>query len=151
MLTARALTSVRNRVGIRSKSGPAFGRGWAGGVGPARMALYQRKKTHKFIKHKDICGIVLGLGGWQNFVYAFFEVIPCGEKKHKQNPHRIPGQPREKFVCVLFSSFVFVAPNCSCPGSLDPGLSPQPREPSLYRISAMAWFAANLLESTKSL
>ena len=22
--------------------------------------------------HKQICGIVLGLGGWQNFVYVFF-------------------------------------------------------------------------------
>ena len=28
-----------------------------------------KKKAHK---HKQICGIVPGLGGWQNFVYVFF-------------------------------------------------------------------------------
>ena len=41
-----------------------------------------------------MCGIVPGLGEWQNFVYVFFfRVIPYGgEKTHiKQNPPKNPG------------------------------------------------------------
>ena len=34
-----------------------------------------KEKTHK---HKQICGIVPGLGGCQNVVYVFFGVIPYG-------------------------------------------------------------------------
>ena len=60
------------------------------------------KKTHK---HKQICGIVPGLGGWQHFVYVFFRVIPYGgEKTHKQNsPPEILDNP-VRFLCV----FVFI-------------------------------------------
>ena len=58
-----------------------------------------QKKTHK---HKQICGIVPGLSGCQNFVYVFFLM---GEKKHK-----IPGQSREEFVYVFCSLCVFFAP-----------------------------------------
>ena len=64
-----------------------------------------KEKTHK---HKQICGIVLGLGGWQNFVYVFFRSFLNyeGEKTHKQNPPKIPGQSRENSVYV-FSLYVF--------------------------------------------
>ena len=31
--------------------------------------LFRERKTHK---HKQICGIVPGLGGFQNFVYVFY-------------------------------------------------------------------------------
>ena len=49
-----------------------------------------KEKTHK---HKQICGIVPGLGGCQKFVYVFFfRVIPYGrEKTHKQNYPQNPG------------------------------------------------------------
>ena len=61
-----------------------------------------KKKTHK---RKQICGIIQGLGGWQNYVYVcvfFFFFVPYGgEKKHvnKIRP-KIPGQSHESFVHV---------------------------------------------------
>ena len=60
------------------------------GTSPVPQAAASRKeKTHK---HKQIRGIVPGLGGCQNFVYVFFRVIPYGgEKTHKQNPPQNPG------------------------------------------------------------
>ena len=74
------------------------------------------RKTHK---HKQICGIVPGLDGRQKFVYMFFcsGIIPYGgEKAHKQNPPRIPGQSREMlFTC--FSCKV-VAPSGAPPEEL---------------------------------
>ena len=59
-----------------------------------------KRKTHK---HKQICGIVPGLGGRQNLVYVFFLFGPflMGEKTHKQNPPKIQGQSRENIVYVL--------------------------------------------------
>ena len=36
---------------------------------PGTMQFFRERKTHK---HKQICGIVPGLGGWRNFVYVFF-------------------------------------------------------------------------------
>ena len=58
--------------------------------GPWAPLTQGKKKTHK---HKQICGIVPGLGGCQKFVYVFFfRVIPYGgEKTHKQNSTRNPG------------------------------------------------------------
>ena len=45
------------------------------------------------------------------FVYVFFRVIPYGgEKTHKQNSPKIPGQSREIFVYVFVSLCVFSAP-----------------------------------------
>ena len=50
---------------------------------------FRERKTHK---HKQICGIVPGLGGCQKFVYVFFWVIPYGgAKTHKQNSPKNPG------------------------------------------------------------
>ena len=68
-----------------------------------------KEKTHK---HKQICGIVPGLGGCQIFVYVFFRVIPYGgEEKHiNKVPPKIPGQSRETFVYVFFSLCVFFVP-----------------------------------------
>ena len=64
-----------------------------------------KETTHK---HKQICGIVPGLGGCQNFVYVFFRVIPYGGEKHiNKIPPKIPGQSREKFVYVFYSLCVF--------------------------------------------
>ena len=51
--------------------------------------------------------------GWvqKTCLCVFFRVIPCGgEKTHKQNSPKIPGQPRENFVYVSFSLCVFFAP-----------------------------------------
>ena len=68
-----------------------------------------KEKTHK---HKQICGIVPGLGGCQKFVYVFFfRVSPYGGEKHiNKIPPQIPGQSRENYVYVFFSLCVFFAP-----------------------------------------
>ena len=67
-----------------------------------RNLLSGKEKTHK---HKQICGIVPGLGGCQKFVYAFFfRVIPYGgEKKHI---NKIPPKFRDNPVKILFMCFV---------------------------------------------
>ena len=68
----------------------------------------QGKKTHK---HKQICRIVRGLGGWQNLVYVFWGVIPYGGEEHRDKiPPKIPGQSREMLVYRYFSSVVSFAP-----------------------------------------
>ena len=73
-------------------------------------------KTHKY---KQICGIVPGLGGCQNFVSVlFFRVIPYGGEKHiNKVPPKIPGQSRENVVYVFCSLCVFfkVYVPFSCP------------------------------------
>ena len=65
-------------------------------------------KTHE---HKQICGIVPGLGGCRKVVCVcvfFFGSFLMGEKKtHKQIPPKIPGQSRENIVNV-FPSFCAV-------------------------------------------
>ena len=69
--------------------------------------MFRERKTHK---HKQICGIVPGLGGCQKVVYVFFFVgsFLMGEKKHiNKIPPKIPGQSRENFVYVFFSLCVF--------------------------------------------
>ena len=53
------------------------------------------KEKHK---HKQFCGIVPGLGGWQNFVCVFFGSFLLGRKTHKQNPP----QSRDNPVNILF-------------------------------------------------
>ena len=59
------------------------------------------EKTHK---HEQICGIVPGLGGRQNFVYVFFRVIPYGgERTHKQNSPKNPGTIPWRFCLRVFS------------------------------------------------
>ena len=70
--------------------------------------VHQEKKH----KHKQVCGIVPGLGGWQKLVYVFFLVIPYGgEKTHKQNPPpRIPGRSTGSFVYVFFLYMFLSAP-----------------------------------------
>ena len=57
-------------------TGPAFAalqiesRDWCFvGATYAPCKIQGKKKTHK---HKQMCGIVPGLGGWQNCVYVFF-------------------------------------------------------------------------------
>ena len=67
--------------------------------------LSGNKKTHK---HKQICGIVAGLGGCQNFVYVLF-LGGChslwGRIEHINKvppPKKILGQSHEKFVYVFF-------------------------------------------------
>ena len=70
----------------------------------------QGKKTHK---HKQICGIVPGLGGCQKFVYVFFcsGHFLWGEKKtHKQNSPKNPGTIPWKFSLRVFSLCVFLLP-----------------------------------------
>ena len=67
-----------------------------------------KEKAHK---HKQICGIVPGLGGCQKFVYVFFGSFLMGEKKHIS---KIPTQSRDNPVKFLFTCFfslcVFLAP-----------------------------------------
>ena len=69
----------------------------------------RKKKTHK---HKQICGIVPGLGGYQKFVYVFFffffRVIPYGgEKTHKQNSPQNSGTIPWKFCLRVFFFMCF--------------------------------------------
>ena len=64
-----------------------------------------KEKTHK---HKQIRGIVPGLGGCQKvfyvfFFFFFFGSFLMGERKHiNKIPPKIPGQSRENFVYVFF-------------------------------------------------
>ena len=72
---------------MREKGDRGWG-GWGKGWGQAKEPASQRarvcpnsgkEKTHK---HKQICGIVPGLGGCQKVVYVFFSrVIPYGGEK----------------------------------------------------------------------
>ena len=65
---------------------------------------YQGRKTHK---HKQMCGIVPGLDGWQDFGFVFFLM---GRNAHKPNPPQNPGTIPVKnllmcsflCVCVVF-------------------------------------------------
>ena len=65
-----------------------------------------KEKAHK---HKQICGIVPGLGGCQKFVYVFFfgAFLIWGRKHISKIPSKIPGQSRENFVYVSCSLCVF--------------------------------------------
>ena len=85
------VANLELRVTLRPKSLAICGRGWkATKWGPSKMPEIHGKKTHR---HKQICGIVPGLGGWQNFVYVFFFSGHSlwGRKTHKQNPPQNPG------------------------------------------------------------
>ena len=53
----------------------------------------ERKNIHTH-KHKQVCGIVPGLGVWQNFVHVF----SSGHSMQGRKPPKIPGQSRENFV-----------------------------------------------------
>ena len=78
----------------------------------AQRNLVQMSGKEKH-KHKQICGIVPGLGGCQNFVYVFFFFgsFLMGEKKHiNKMPHKIPGQSRDNFVYVFFLYEFFSLP-----------------------------------------
>ena len=73
-----------------------------------RLSRSGKEKTHK---HKQICGIVPGLGGCAKQLFmclCFFFSFLMGEKKHiNRIPPKIPGQSREHFVYVFFSLCVF--------------------------------------------
>ena len=58
---------------------------------------------------KQICGIVPGLGGCQNFVYVFFGGHSLwGRKTHKRSPPQIPGTiPWNFCLCVFLYVFFF--------------------------------------------
>ena len=72
------------------------------------LFYFRERKTHK---HKQICGIVPGLGGCQKFVYVFFFFFSgrslMGGKHINKVPSKIPGQSREKFVYVFFFCMCF--------------------------------------------
>ena len=53
-------------------------------------------------KHKQIWGILPGLGGCPKFVYVFWGHSIWGEKHTSKIPPKVPGQSREKFVYVFF-------------------------------------------------
>ena len=61
--------------------------------------------------HKQICGIVPGLGGCQNFVYVFFSGHSLwGRKTHKQSPPKNNlGESHDIFVYVFFLYVFFFA------------------------------------------
>ena len=69
-----------------------------------------KKKTHK---HKQICGIVPGLGGCQKCVYVFFFFSGhslWGDKTHKQNSPQNPGTIPWKFCLRVFFFMCFLLP-----------------------------------------
>ena len=73
-----------------------------------KMAPLKRPVIRKRKKHVNInkCGRLSGTG-WvpKSCLCVLFEVIPCGgERTHKQNPQKIPGQSQENFVYVFFYS-----------------------------------------------
>ena len=79
---------------------------WTGKFVLQAVTIRERKKH----KHKQICGIVPGLGGWQNFVYVFFSGHSLwGEKHTNKISPKILGQSRKNSVYV-FLSYVFLAP-----------------------------------------
>ena len=101
-----------------------------------------KEKTHK---HKQICGIVPGLGGCQNFVDVFFGVIPYGEEKHinKVAP-QIPGQSRENFGLRVFLLYVWDA--------VDPGNCPKTgKSPKVVRGGRKRYFLTLLGPGSKGL
>ena len=68
--------------------------------------FFSGKEAHQ---HKQMCGIVLGLGGWKNFVYVFYGSFLMGEKKPiNKIPPKISGQSRELFVFFFFCFFLIV-------------------------------------------
>ena len=70
--------------------------------------FFRERRTHK---HKQICGIVPGLGGCQKFVHVFFGSFLMGEKKtHKQSSPQNPGTIRWTFCLSVFSLCIFFAP-----------------------------------------
>ena len=86
--------------------------------------LLERKKAHK---HKQISGIVPGLGGWQKFVYhiklcVFFwggGVIPYGGEKHiNKFPPKSRDNPMEYLFTCFFLSVFFLLPKVSVLDSL---------------------------------
>ena len=63
-------------------------------------------RERKIHKHKQICGTVPGLGGWQEFVYVFFfgSFFPYGGEKHiNKIPPKNPGTIPWKFCLRVFS------------------------------------------------
>ena len=54
--------------------------------------LYSQNSPLQVAKHTHICGIVPGLGGWQEFVYVFWGgSFLLGGKTYRQNPTQNPG------------------------------------------------------------
>ena len=71
-----------------------------------------KEKTHK---HKQICGIVPGLGGCQKVVYVFFFCHSLWVRKlHKQNLPKIQDNPvKIMFMCFFLYVFFFSLPKNS--------------------------------------
>ena len=77
------------------------------------FSFLRERKTHK---HKQIRGIVPGLGGCQNFVYVFFSGHSLwGRKTHKQSPSK---KSRDNPLKILFTCFFFMCFFFSAPTSL---------------------------------
>ena len=82
-------------------------------------------RGRKTNRHKQISGVVPGLGGWQDSVYVCFQslggvagfclcvwgVIPCGEKNHINIIPQIPGTIPRKFCLGAFLRLFFFAPS----------------------------------------
>ena len=79
--------------------------GWRSG--PRTVAtLVQGKKEH--ININTFGGMPRDWAGGKSLFMCFCRVVPYGgEKTHKQNPQKIPGQSREMFVYVFICLCVF--------------------------------------------
>ena len=97
---------------LRSGSLRCFKHEQFGGIW-VRVESFRERRTHE---HKQICGIVPGLGGCQKFMCVYRVIPGGGEKTHKQNSPKIPGQSRESFIYVFFSLCVSFAPKSRCLG-----------------------------------
>ena len=114
--------------------------------------LFQRSGKEKTHKHKQICGIVLGLGGFAKSCSCVCGSFLMGEKEHiNKIPPKIPGQFHETFVYVFFSSFAFSPPkrgDASQPGQITywPNIKHYSEHLySFYRMNEAIWDHARLV------
>ena len=78
------------------------------GAWSLHICLHLLRERKKHININKFAGLSRDWVGAKKLFMCFFRVIPYGgEKTHKQNSPKIPGQSRENFVYVFCSLCVF--------------------------------------------